>query len=126
MAGHWTRIESPISPGIPDCLVMHQGMEFWVELKYLTRYEAGLGTSKAQRLWHELYHERGGVSFLLARVNKSILLIHSDELDDSKGEEYWLSKAAIVMTVGKDVDGKVLCDYMAQTTRARKRQWLGM
>lgn len=126
LIGHWTRIESPISPGIPDCLAMHKKMEFWVELKYLTRFEEGLGTSKVQRLWHQLYHERGGTSFLLARVGKLILLVHGDKLSDAKGDNFWLANAAMVMTVGKDVDGSALCDYMAEVAKTRKRQWLGL
>lgn len=126
VTGHWTRIESPISPGVPDCLVMHRGMEFWVELKYLTKFEEGLGTSKLQRLWHELYHQRGGTSFLLARVGKLILLVHGDRLTADKGDNYWLSTAAKIMTVGRDVDGEELSDYMAEVAKTRKRQWLGL
>lgn len=124
--GKWTRIESPISPGVPDCHVRYKGMEFWVELKYLTRFEEGLGTSKVQRLWHKQHYEDGCTSFLLARVGKLILLVHGNMLTEDKGDNYWLANAAMVMTVGKDVDGAALCDYMAEVAKTRKRQWLGL
>lgn len=126
LVGLWTRVESPVSPGLPDCYVRHQGAEFWVELKYDTRFTEGLGTSKVQRLWHQRHWDAGCTSFVLARIGKLILLVHGDLLTDDKSGNFWTANAAMVMTVGKDVDGTVLCDYMAKVANTRKRQWLGL
>lgn len=98
--GRWIRVESPISSGYPDCTCLIDGCTLFVELKYKTAWESGLGSSGIQRNWHKNWNEEGGLSFLLARVNKDILLVGGWMLDDESGEKHWRDKALYQTTVG--------------------------
>lgn len=98
--GRWQRIESPISSGFPDCMCLIDGVTLGVELKNKDCWCAGLGTSSIQRNWHKNWNEEGGLSFLLARINKDIILVGGWNLDNESGEKHWRSKAILEARVG--------------------------
>ena len=69
------RVESPISPGLPD--VNYVGG--WIELKYVDRWPVRPDTplkidhfTKQQRIRHRKRRQAGGKSFVLIKVDKGI------------------------------------------------------
>ena len=49
------RIESPVSPGLPDILAIREGYLVWIELKVHPNT-----LSPAQKSWHETFLKMGG------------------------------------------------------------------
>jgi hypothetical protein len=62
---HWTRIESWMSPGVPDVNGCAEFGEFWIELKVIKHNRVKL--SPHQIAWHSIRTRKGGRSYILAK-----------------------------------------------------------
>ena len=96
----WERIESPTSSGIPDVSGIYESKSLWIELKYLLKWEAGLGTSAIQRNWMRKWCNLGGNAFLLARIVDVVVLVPGHDLDNSAGDNIWRDRAIYQATIG--------------------------
>lgn len=96
----WQRIESPVTSGIPDLHSIIEGEIFWFELKYLSKWEEGLGTSPIQRNWQKRWCDLGGRAFTLARIGLDIVLIPGHLMDASSGDNVWKSRSCYTSRVG--------------------------
>ena len=70
---NWTRIESWVSPGVPDLfgvfkdLKTNKGFQFWLELK-CNKLQKVIISSK-QIAWHYAHAKHGGVSFVFVKIS---------------------------------------------------------
>lgn len=87
--GRWLRIESPVSLGVPDCVVLVRGVTSWVELKAIEQFDEGLGTSRKQRHWLRTWNKEGGRAYLLARVGAEVLFLDGSDIPDYLRPEEW-------------------------------------
>lgn len=95
--GHYSRIESSTSPGIPDVAYTVEGSRGWIELKdaksaKATRPFRRGGLRPDQMVWFREEIRASGVTglFILARVGKTIYLISGsfyDEFNEMTKEE---------------------------------------
>ena len=53
--GHWTRIESPVSPGVADTFYCYGGRQTWIEFKVFPR-----GLRRSQAGWAAKLIKAGG------------------------------------------------------------------
>jgi hypothetical protein len=60
---HWTRLESWVSPGIPDVHGFFESYDLWVELKVMRSGQFKIRPHQIS--WHYSRHRIGGSSFIL-------------------------------------------------------------
>lgn len=85
--GHYSRVEPPPSPGIPDVHFCIGGVSGWIELKCLTMKYGPYLRSKlrrnptklrpSQKRWLKKYVKAGGRAFVIAKLSKSFLIIRA-------------------------------------------------
>jgi hypothetical protein len=63
LKGHVTRVENAASNGMPDVNVVHNGVEFWLELK---ADEGPVLVRKEQRVWGLKHSMSGGIVYVVA------------------------------------------------------------
>lgn len=89
--GHTQRVENPANPGTPDVNAFIQGVEFWAELKQVSRSPAlestpvFTGCLKPQQiLWHVLRQRAGGRSFIVGYVGDldELFIIHGKRAEE--------------------------------------------
>lgn len=80
--GRLIRIESPITPGIPDVYYRLRGVGGWVELKEHDGWPARPGTALRlphlrleQVIWLEAERAAGGMAFLLLQIGRDYVLL---------------------------------------------------
>jgi len=98
-SGHYSRVESETSPGIPDVNFCVRGVEGWVELKstaktsghpFRRRGDKGKGLRAAQIRWITGRVKEGGRVWILASVGQTLVLVHgryADAFNDWSVEE---------------------------------------
>lgn len=90
---HPVRVENPACPGTPDINYTHG----WIESKWLPRWPTFGNVVKVdhftpqQRAWHVERSVRGGVSYVVIQISKTVLLfrgydaaMHLGKLDETE------------------------------------------
>jgi hypothetical protein len=78
--GHYTRIESPISPGVPDVNFCVNGpVEGWVELKYTERLPLEHPVLPTQKIWIRQHLERGGHVLIAVAIKRELFIVAGSE-----------------------------------------------
>ena len=102
--GFWVRIESPVSPGVPDLMICYQGKIILVELKWseskkLSSRALTYKLSKEQIVWFTKSDIEKSPSYvLLGSIFGAILLpasvaknLNSMTLDEAKKAAQWFA-----------------------------------
>lgn len=71
----YKRIESPISCGFPDTIILYNRTVTFMELKSKSRFERYMGCSSLQRNFLKSWFEEGSNTLVLAQVLEYIYLI---------------------------------------------------
>lgn len=110
--GNWTRLESPVSVGLPDCLCLVRGVTSLVELKAVASWGVeGLGTTVIQRYWMRRWCIGGGRAYLLAKVGDRVVLIWGGRLEKEMGST-WAGDNALAVWPAREIDFAELGYFM--------------
>ena len=82
------RVENKVAIGMPDIHYVFGKGSGWIELKYMDELPAKgklkIGLRKSQAIWHRIYNNFGGKSWILIRICRiGIILVdgnYSDEI----------------------------------------------
>ena len=77
LPGHWERVEDSLASGFPDCVGIVNRITIMIELKRQLFWQEDvhdLEISKVQALWHTRWYNKGGISYILAQVDRDIML----------------------------------------------------
>lgn len=85
--GHFTRIESESSPGVPDVNYCVRGSEGWIELKASKPMRSGhpfrrKGLRPEQLRWIEKHLHHDGVIWIIASVGSQVYTIPGTQADE--------------------------------------------
>lgn len=71
----YKRIESPITSGFPDTIILYNKRVIFLELKSKPSFERYLGCSALQENFHRTWSAQGATTFVLAQVKEYIYLV---------------------------------------------------
>ena len=80
--GLFSRIENPFYKGIPDVNYLMNGVEGWIELKYVKSFPKKELTpvsiphyTKEQKMWHKVRYDAGGNTAIILQVDKYYFIV---------------------------------------------------
>ena len=74
----WTRIENPISPGLPDLHGVRRGQEAWVELK-VAKNDLHISFEPTQLVWYVRYTAHQGTSAFVLVAFPSVMSLYQPQ-----------------------------------------------
>lgn len=83
----YKRIESPLTPGFVDTVVLYKGETTLIELKSKDGLETRFGVNPLQKIFLEKWNELGGKAYILTRLGQNIHLLRADNIPPHPGLE---------------------------------------
>lgn len=83
----YKRIESPISPGFCDTIILYKTQTTLLELKSRDKIEPRFGLNPLQKIFVERWNFNGGYAYILTRIGKQIYLLQGNDVPDKPTEE---------------------------------------
>ena len=84
--GLFMRIENPFYEGVPDVNYLINGIEGWIELKFLKQFPKKELTpiklphyTTAQKIWHKIRHENKGNTAIILQVDNYYFIFKQDK-----------------------------------------------
>ena len=84
--GLFSRIENPFYKGIPDVNYLMNGVEGWIELKYVKSFPKKELTpvsiphyTKEQKMWYKVRYDAGGNTAIILQVDKYYFIFRQDK-----------------------------------------------
>ncbi len=91
---HYKRIESSVTPGFPDTIVIVHGAVSLIEIKSKPRFLPLLGCTALQKHTMESWIKNGGHAYVLAQVQDNVYFLRGDRIPTNPTENGFDSLAS--------------------------------
>jgi hypothetical protein len=111
MSVYYRRVESPLTPGFPDTIVIANRVTSLIEIKSKQLIRPFLGLQPIQKHFLQEWIRHGGNAYLLAQVNNYVYFLAGNEVPFSTDEDK-IVEASLVHGYRRSFDWMLLSRYL--------------
>ena len=109
---YYKRIESPLSPGVLDTVVLYKGQTTWIELKSKKLIEARYGLNPLQKIFYERWNLEGGYAYILTRIDTHVYLLKPTIVPTDPPTPEQLRKHTLISAPSREFPWEDLLSYL--------------